>query len=64
MPFGARAGAVVDDVQTVIWQDRTLVRFLSAAYDMRRENKTSVERRCSRVPKADKLFFAVVLLIW
>ncbi|KAI5786566.1 hypothetical protein FPQ18DRAFT_308568 [Pyronema domesticum] len=30
MPFGAMAGAVVDDFETVIWQDRTLLRTLRA----------------------------------
>jgi hypothetical protein len=64
MPFGDMASTVVDDVQAVIWQGRTLVYFLSTAYDMQPENTASVERRCAHVPKVDKLFFAIVLLIW
>lgn len=65
--WGDMAGVVSNGVLAVIWQDKTLVRFLTTAYDMsdkRPENFTERARKRPRLPKNNKKFVDMILKVW
>jgi len=65
LPWGTLGGVVVGRVLAVIWQDKTLVRFLTTAYDMRPENVINRSRRRPYTGKnTEAQFRTMINTVW
>lgn len=68
LPWGTIAGVILEnrEVLAVIWQDKTLVRLLTTAYDMRPclQNYTTRQRRHPRRPPNRNAYREMIERIW
>jgi len=66
LEWGTMAGEVVDDVLCIIWQDKSLVRFMTTAYNMKPsiETYTYRERRRPRIPKGRSHYRNMIESVW
>jgi hypothetical protein len=66
LEWGTMAGEIVNGVLATIWQDKTLVRFLTTAYDMSAHlaNFVEVWRRRPRLSKGDNAYRQFIESVW
>lgn len=68
LPWGTVSGVIPDnrEVLAIIWQDKTLVRLLTTAYDMRpnQENYTTRSRRRPRRPRNRNAYRDLIDSVW